>query len=95
MVNFRRGITKFRMWGDMGWHTARNRQVSGITPGRLYQPTADIYSTHVHTGWIGGGHDPSGHYLTHSYSPRTRWRQWPHLIEQGTEGDITHGMQTN
>ena len=53
MVNFRRGRTKLRMWRDMGWHTARNRQVSGITPGRLYQPTADIYSTHIRTGWIG------------------------------------------
>ena len=92
MVNFRRGRTKLRMWRDMGWHTARNRQshpADYTSPQRIFTP-----HTYRLVG-LAGGHDPSGHSLTHSYSPRTRWRQWPHLIEQGTEGDITHGMQTH
>ena len=56
------------------------------------------YLLHTHTHWLdwrAGMTHLVGYSLTHSYSPRTRWRQWSHLIEQGTEGDITHGMQTN
>ena len=47
--------------------------------------------THSHTyqnrlGWRAS----MAHLVTHSL---TRWRQWPHLIEQGREGGVTHGMQ--